>query len=576
MRKSNVSGKTERTGKKEGKSSKTSFSTDKPKRSYKKSDELKSSPKTSSFKKNSTSSSEKPFAKFRPENNPKRIARKNDEGGDFKPYSERNKGGFSSDDKKRPFRKNDEGGEFKPYSERNKGGFSSDDKKRPFRKNDDGGDFKPYSERNKGGFSADDKKRPFRKNDEGGEFKPYSERNKSGFSADDKKRPFRKNDEGGDFKPYSERNKGGFSADDKKRPFRKNDEGGEFKPYSERNKGGFSADDKKRPFRKNDEGGEFKPYSERNKGGFTSDRDNESTYERPKRKTNTFSEKEDKKPFPGRRSKEKPTQEPPSYQFKRPRGFASTAGGKRPRQFDKSKEKNETDIRLNRYIANSGVCSRREADELIASGQITVNNKVVTEMGYKVAQGDVVRYGKKILNPEKLVYVLLNKPKDYITTTEDPEERKTVMDLVKEACQERIYPVGRLDRNTTGLLLLTNDGELAERLSHPSHEVKKIYHVELDSPFQEAHYQEIMNGFNLEDGPVKVDDLGILTPDALSVGIEIHSGRNRIVRRIFEHFGYEVLKLDRTVYAGITKKDLPRGMWRYLTEKELIRLKYML
>jgi 23S rRNA pseudouridine2605 synthase len=234
------------------------------------------------------------------------------------------------------------------------------------------------------------------------------------------------------------------------------------------------------------------------------------------------------------------------------------------------------EIRLNRYIANAGLCSRREADEFIASGQISVNGVTITEMGYKVKRDDVVKYGKKILNPEKLVYLLLNKPKDFITTTEDPEERKTVMDLVSDACSERVYPVGRLDRNTTGLLLLTNDGELAEKLSHPSNNIKKIYQVELNQPISNEHFELIKKGFELEDGFIKADDLAIVTPDAEVIGIEIHSGRNRIVRRIFEHLGYEVLKLDRTTYAGLTKKDLPRGKWRFLSEKEVIRLKYMI
>ncbi|WP_460978497.1 pseudouridine synthase [Spirosoma knui] len=230
--------------------------------------------------------------------------------------------------------------------------------------------------------------------------------------------------------------------------------------------------------------------------------------------------------------------------------------------------------RLNRYIANSGVCSRREADELIARGDISVNGKVVTEMGYKVKEGDTVKYGTKTLNPERFVYVLLNKPKDYITTTDDPEERKTVMELVADAGNFRMYPVGRLDRNTTGLLLLTNDGELADKLTHPSHNVRKIYQVEIDKPITDEHFEAIKRGVELEDGLIKPDALSIVTPDAHVIGIEIHSGRNRIVRRIFEHLGYEVTKLDRTTYAGLTKKDLPRGKWRFLDPKEVVKLKY--
>jgi len=231
-------------------------------------------------------------------------------------------------------------------------------------------------------------------------------------------------------------------------------------------------------------------------------------------------------------------------------------------------------IRLNKYVANAGICSRREADVLIADGRITVNKKVMKVMGYKVQPADTVAYDGTIITREKIVYVLLNKPKGFITTMDDPKERKTVMDLVKKACDERIYPVGRLDRNTTGLLLFTNDGTLAKRLTHPTHQVRKIYQILLDKPITEEHFQQIEQGITLEDGAVKVEKIALLSPDALSLGLEITIGKNRIVRRIFEHLGYEVVKLDRTVYAGLTKKDLPRGKWRYLAEKEVIRLKH--
>lgn len=230
-------------------------------------------------------------------------------------------------------------------------------------------------------------------------------------------------------------------------------------------------------------------------------------------------------------------------------------------------------IRLNRYIAHCGVCSRRDADELIADGKIKINDQVVTEMGHKVMPGDKVYYGKRLLKKENYIYVLLNKPKDFITTTNDPHERKTVMDLVKKAGDERIFPVGRLDRHTTGLLLLTNDGDLAEKLSHPSHNVKKIYKVGLNKPLAPEHYEEIVNGITLEDGPVKVDELALVSSDRTEVGIEIHLGRNRIVRRIFEHFDYKVSRLDRVVYAGLNKMNLPRGKWRFLTDQEVGRLK---
>lgn len=233
-------------------------------------------------------------------------------------------------------------------------------------------------------------------------------------------------------------------------------------------------------------------------------------------------------------------------------------------------------IRLNRFIANAGICSRREADDLITAGVISINGKVVTELGTKVMPGDVVKYHDQPLKGEKLVYVLLNKPKDFITTAEDPEDRKTVMSLVKEACKERIYPVGRLDRNTTGLLLLTNDGDLTKKLTHPSSNIKKVYQVELDKNITRADMIKAAEGVELEDGISGFDAIEYASPTEKNVvGVELHSGKNRIVRRIFEALGYDVKKLDRTVFAGLTKKDLPRGRWRFLTELEVNGLKML-
>lgn len=231
-------------------------------------------------------------------------------------------------------------------------------------------------------------------------------------------------------------------------------------------------------------------------------------------------------------------------------------------------------IRLNKFIANSGISSRREADELITMGLISVNGQVISELGYKVSPGDEVRYENKVLRAEKPVYILLNKPKGFITTTEDPQERKTVMHIIGSAVKERIYPVGRLDRNTTGLLLLTNDGELADKLMHPSFNVKKIYKVELDRPLTKADFQTIMEGVRLEEGRATVDDLALASEDGRTIGIELHIGWNRVVRRIFENLGYEVLKLDRTVYAGLDKKELGRGQWRFLSKEEIVHLKH--
>jgi len=231
----------------------------------------------------------------------------------------------------------------------------------------------------------------------------------------------------------------------------------------------------------------------------------------------------------------------------------------------------ESSIRLNRFIANTGICSRREADDLIEAGVVKVNGKIVTSLGTKVGPGDSIHYGDQLLRREKMSYVLLNKPKDYITTTDDPQERKTVMSLIEEAGKERVYPVGRLDRNTTGLLLFTNDGDLAQRLTHPKNGVRKIYHVSLDKNLKTDDFEKILKGFEMEDGFMKADELSFVGDglDKKEVGIVIHSGRNRIVRRIFEGLGYDVVKLDRVLYAGLTKKNLPRGRFRHLTTEEV-------
>jgi len=274
-----------------------------------------------------------------------------------------------------------------------------------------------------------------------------------------------------------------------------------------------------------------------------------------------------------------------SYDNRRPQG-----GGFRPRRTEgydpnaKYSRKKQIEykeiladpdepIRLNKYLANAGVCSRREADEFITAGVVSVNGEVVTELGTKVKRSDMVMFHNQPVSIERKVYVLLNKPKDCVTTSDDPQERKTVMDFVKGACKERIYPVGRLDRNTTGVLLLTNDGDLASKLTHPKYLKKKIYHVHCDKNVTKADMEQIAAGVTLDDGEIHADEISYVSEDKSEVGIEIHSGKNRIVRRIFESLGYRVVKLDRVFFAGLTKKNLRRGQWRYLTEKEVNMLR---
>ena len=235
---------------------------------------------------------------------------------------------------------------------------------------------------------------------------------------------------------------------------------------------------------------------------------------------------------------------------------------------------NEEEIRLNKYLSNAGVCSRREADVLIQTGVVTVNGEFITELGYKIKPGDVVQYDGETINAEKKRYVLLNKPKGFITTMDDPRGRKTVMSLVKKACRERIYPVGRLDRETTGLLLFTNDGDMAKKLTHPRYQARKIYHVETEKPIKKEDLEKLLSGVVLEDGKTSCDKVSYIDGGTeYEAGVELHSGKNRVVRRLFEALGYKVVKLDRVQFASLTKKDLPRGMFRHLTEQEVAFLK---
>lgn len=237
------------------------------------------------------------------------------------------------------------------------------------------------------------------------------------------------------------------------------------------------------------------------------------------------------------------------------------------------KEKNDEGIRLNKFIANGGICSRREADTYISTGLITINDKLVTELGTKVMPGDVVKFNGETIGNERKVYIVMNKPKDFVTTVSDPYAKNTVLGLVRGKCSARVYPVGRLDKATTGVLLLTNDGDLAEKLLHPSFEKKKIYHVFLDKRVKATDMAALLNGIELEDGFIKADNVSYVDNDETQVGVEIHSGRNRIIRRMFEHLDYKIKKLDRVYFAGLTKKNLRRGQWRFLTDKEVNMLK---
>jgi 23S rRNA pseudouridine2605 synthase len=388
----------------------------------------------------------------------------------------------------------------------------------------------------------------------------------SRYGKPDERKSFGKRNEspsdrsGGYSKPFEKRVEGGD------KPFRRNSSRpfGESRSFEKRSEPrSFS----KSPYPKKEEGG--RPFGKRVEGFDT---------DKPKR----IASDGDEKNFRGSsRPFDEPNERPKKFsrdQVVKKTSFveskiALAKSSERPAYKEKTHLEGEL-IRLNKFVANSGVCSRREADEFIKMGLVTVNGVAITEMGHKVKITDDVRYEGKKLKAEKPVYVLLNKPKGFITTTSDPEDRNTVMNLVANVGKERIYPVGRLDRNTTGLLLLTNDGELADKLTHPSYKAKKIYKVELDKPITKSDFQKVQEGVYLEEGRAIVDDLAIVSDDDKTIGIELHIGWNRIVRRIFESLGYEVMKLDRVVYAGLDKKELSRGQWRFLKPEEVVKLKH--
>lgn len=381
-------------------------------------------------------------------------------------------------------------------------------------------------------------------------------------------------------RPSFDRNNGGYQRE--RREYRSNDgynrEGG----YHHR-EGGYQRENRdRRPggdynrggYRQREGGYQSRPYNR--EGGYQR---REGGYQQ---REGGFQQREggyQQRPYNregGYQHREGGYQSRPGGYKKRPQGYNPHAKYSMKKQIE-YKEKNydpDEPVRLNRYLANAGVCSRREADTFIQAGVVKVNGVVVTELGTKVKRSDEVMFHDQAINMEKKVYVLLNKPKDYVTTSDDPQNRKTVMELVKNACRERIYPVGRLDRNTTGVLLFTNDGDLATKLTHPQYLKKKIYHVFCDKNVTAADLRQIADGIMLEDGEIHADAIDYAhETDKKQVGIEIHSGRNRIVRRIFEHLGYKVVKLDRVYFAGLTKKNVKRGDWRFLTQDEVNMLK---
>ena len=464
--------------------------------------------------------------------------------------------------------------------ERPRRSFSNDQSRR-------GGFAGSRDERPRRSFDNDRPKRSFDTNREERPSRSFGgnreDRPRRSFDNDRPKRSFDNNREDRPSRSFGEnreeRPRRDFDNDRPKRSFDTNREDSPSRSFdNDRPKRSFSEYRDERPKRDFD--------TDRPKISFDNNRE-----ERPRR---DFDNDRPKRSFDNNRE-ERPRRD---FDNDRPRRSFSENRGERPRRsFDNDRGKRDDFfevsgnsqgydevqtgkdglIRLNKYISNSGICSRREADELIKAGAVTVNGEVVAEMGYKVTVDDVVVYGGERLANERKKYLLLNKPKGYITTLDDPQNRKTVLSLIDRACKERLYPVGRLDRNTTGLLLFTNDGEMTKKLTHPSFGARKIYHVELDKALTHADMQQIMDGIELEDGRIVADDIQYVGAgdDKKIVGIELHSGKNRIVRRIFASLGYEVFKLDRVAFAGLNKKALPRGQFRFLTDKEVGFLKML-
>ena len=585
-------------------------SSDKPKRPF--------SSEGSSFKKRDGDSTEKrSYTKREDSSERPRKSYGDSEGksfsGEKRSFGKRQDGSFKSKSgssfggaEKRPYvkregsseerpRKSFGDGERKPFTKREDGKYESSGPRKTY----DDGEKRPYTKREGGSEErprrsfGDGERKPFTKREDGkyessgprksygdGEKRSYTKR--EGSSEDRPRRSFGD----GERKPFTKREDGKYESsaprksygDAEKRSYTKREDSsdrpsrsfgdGERKPFAKREDGKYESsaprksygDGEKRSYTKREDSSESRPR-----------RSFDSNERKPYAKLENGGSERPRKSYGEKKDFDKP------YETKLSKSERVVEKSKKAGPSKTSDQKNVSDdaVRLNRYVANSGVCSRREADVLIATGVVTVNGKIVTEMGYKVNPTDVVNYGGVPIKNEVKKYLVLNKPKDYITTMDDPEERKTVMELIRKACKERLYPVGRLDRNTTGVLLFTNDGDLTAKLTHPKFGVRKIYHVILDKRITSEDFKTLAEGVELSDGFIKPDAIEYVGEGKSELGVEIHSGRNRIVRRLFEHLGYEVMKLDRVAFAGLTKKDLPRAKFRFLTPKEVDFLKML-
>lgn len=483
--------------------------------------------------------------------------------------SDRNTEGSSGkksfgDKKKEGFKDNRKSGAEGRFESRDRKPFDRKEGEAPRRRFDDAQEGKPYEKRDRSDaprkpFERKDGDAPRRKFEDSNDRKPFERKERSdaprkSFDRKEGDAPRRKFEDSNDRKPFERKER----SDAPRKSFDRKDGDAPRRKFEDKNDRPF--DRSKKPFGKN-ERGDFKK---------------EAPNRRPNFDENELNE--ERKPL-----RDSDNQTVISRDNQVPNVKIGAHLKPRKQKFDEEDdyeddlvmpEKEPEKMPLNKYIAHCGICSRRDAVEFIKQGKVKVNGELATEPGMKIADGDAVSVaGKKIVPTKNLAYLLLNKPKGFITTTEDEKGRRTIMDLVASSEIDRLYPIGRLDRNTTGLIILTNDGELAQKLSHPKYNVKKIYQVTLDKNITKADFEKILAGVTLEDGLAPVDSLAMLE-EKNELGIEIHSGKNRIVRRIFEHLGYQVEKLDRVMYAGLTKKNLPRGKWRLLTEREVILLKH--
>lgn len=463
------------------------------------------------------------------------------------------------------------------FSDKPKRAYDSD-KKRPYKKDAGGYDKSEHSYGDKPKRSYGSSEKPAYKKT-GGYDKPersYSDKPKRSYDSGEKPAYKKSGSYDKSERSYSDKPKRSYDSGEKPAYKKSGGYGKPEKPFTGKPKHSYSSDSNRPFFRKDDH--TERSHTARPKRHHADDEQYDAfkkEKDKPSRSKRTFDEGSAKAYSGGAKhaayDRKDDHDEQPALNYKEKKHLESYE------KLNKKKKTTSSDdtIRLNRYIANAGICSRREADVLIASGVVTVNGKVVTEMGHKVTMDDVVTYDGAAIKNEEKKYLLLNKPKDYITTMDDPQERRTVMELIKSACRERLYPVGRLDRNTTGLLLFTNDGDMAAKLTHPKHNIKKVYHVTLNKKITADDFKKISEGIELEDGFIRPDAIEYVEEGKKDLGIEIHSGRNRIVRRIFEQLGYEVVRLDRVTFAGLTKKDIPRGKWRFLSTKEVNFLKML-